>query len=90
MNSRRFMFLPTQESVVPAYFSIQRGCVHLRTLGEGLAKRSFGVNRVVLTVRRSLPVYSQLRIWRCVATTDAMCQTQALVTCSIRVVVGGA
>jgi hypothetical protein len=32
------------------------------------------VIRVVLTVGRSLPVYPQLRTYRCTALTDAMCQ----------------
>jgi hypothetical protein len=32
------------------------------------------VNRVILARCRSLPVYSQLRTWRC-AITDAMCQS---------------
>jgi hypothetical protein len=32
------------------------------------------VIRVVLTVGRSLPVYPQLRTYRCTALSDAMCQ----------------
>jgi len=34
------------------------------------------VNRVILTVGRSLPVYPQLRTYRCTARSDALCQTQ--------------
>jgi hypothetical protein len=34
----------------------------------------FRVKRVILEVRRPLPVYPQLRTYRCTALSDAMCQ----------------
>jgi hypothetical protein len=35
----------------------------------------FGVERVILELLRSLPVYLQLRTYRCTALSDAMCQS---------------
>ena len=41
-----------------------------------MVKVSFGVIRVIMAVGRSLPVYLQLRTYRCTARSDAMCHEE--------------
>ena len=65
--SRRSTRSPPTKPLQPVHQSMPRCC-------RNEVKCPIWVIRVTLAVRRSLPVYRQLRTCRCTAITDAMCQ----------------